>query len=375
MRARSDVIGPLGDYTGKTLRGLGEILGLLAGWTEGRSGKDFGMPDVYKGYEAREVGQEVVKRGIEAASAAALDLDPETLAADSLDADAAETLALAVIIQSWDFIRDGAWDRVDDGVLPLVLCNIERDHKFVPALRAILEEHGGDIDRTPVLNKLGSLEHHLAQYAREGRKIVEERGLDQNVDPGDLDPEEPISFDSMDDSLETKSPIRLETPEKKAPAPGETDKPQTIPQTMRSALDTEELRARIADDKAEAAGNAASKYRAFRRVGLVTIFVLAILAIVSLAPLLRIGAPPSLDTYEGYLPLSGVIRPSDGEVPYMVVMIRAEWDQMPEQQRTEGMQALFEHVNRVEKADYIIVRGRDGLDDARIDSNGVEHYR
>jgi hypothetical protein len=333
------------------------------------------MPDVYKGYEAREVGQGTVKRGIEAAAAAVMDLDPDTLTADSMDADTAETLALAVIIQSWDFIRDGAWDRVDEGVLPLVLSNIERDHQLIPPIRTILEEHGGDVDRAPVLNKLGSLEHHLAQYAREGRKHLEELGLDLNAVASDLDSDEPISFDSMDDSLETKSPVKLEPPKKKAPEPQEPGKPPTIPQTMRSALDTEELRARIADDKAEAAGNAAGKYQAFRRVGLVTIAVLAVLAIVSIVPLLRVGAPPTLGTYEGYLPLSGLIRPSDGDVPYMVVMIHPEWDQMPEQQRTEGMQALFEHVNQVEEIRYIVVRGRDGLDDARVDSNGVEHYR
>lgn len=333
------------------------------------------MPDVYKGYEARDLGKEAVKRGMEAAAAAALDLDPVAVTPETLDADAAEALALAVIIQSWDFIRDGAWDRVDEGILPLVLKNIERDHQLVPPLRTILEEHGGDIDRTPVLNKLSSLEHHLAQYAREGHKIIEERGLEPAADAGDLDSEEPLSFDSMDDSLEARAPVKLDPLEPEEPAPSKSDKPQTLGQTMRSALDTEEIRARKADDKAGASDKQRHRLRKFRQIGLVTIFVLLVLAILSIVPMLRFGAPPPMSTYADHLPIAGIIRPSDSNVPYMVIMVRREWDTMPQEQRTEGLQSLFDHVTQAEDVQYIVVRGRDGLDSARIDTGGVDHYR
>lgn len=335
------------------------------------------MPDVYKSYEARDLGQEAVQRGVKAAAAAAPGLDADTLTPEALDADAAEALALAVIIQSWDFIRDGAWDKVDEGVLPLVLSNIERDHRLVPPLREILEEHGGDVDRTPVLNKLGSLERHLAQYAREGRRLLDELGLEEVSESDDLDDDEPISFDSMGDLPEAAPPTKLDPPKapEPEPEPEEPSKPATIGQTMRSALNTEELRVRQADDKAADADVKADKLRRFRRVGFVTIGVLFCLAVVSILPMLRIGAPPSIGTYEDHLPITGVIRPSDSNVPYMVVMVGREWDGMPVQQRTTGLQSLFEHVLQNEEMQYIVVRSRDGLDSARIDSGGVDHYR
>lgn len=263
---RLRTIRPGEDYTEKTLRGFSEILGALDDWTNGRPGADFGLPDVYRDSDASDAGKEAVSKGMEAATELADTLEPADADPDKMDADTAETLALAVIIQTWDFIRGGAWDSVDVDVLPKVFGNVERDHRMVDPLRKILAEGDQGRDRAPVIAKLTSLERHLSQYTREGRKLMDELGIDEDSVSCDLSSDDnPISFDPMDDSGEPKSPLLLAARKltDSMSASSGSDRP-SIGQTMRTALDTEELRARTAGDKAVTAARKGDRLRKFR---------------------------------------------------------------------------------------------------------------
>ncbi len=339
------------------------------------------MPDVYRGYDAREAGQEAVARGMKAASALGNDLTPADVDPEEMDADTAEALALAVIIQTWDFIRGGAWENVDPDVLPMVYGNVERDFALVEPLRVILRDHAGDVDREPVITKLTSLERHLSQYTREGRKILDQLGIEEDSVSCDLsDSDNRISFDSMDDSGEIRSPIllaarKLTDSVTSVGGRASVDGRPSIGKTMRTALDTEEMRVRQADDKAARTARKTDRRRKFRLYGLVSIVILTVLAAVSIFPLLRIGAPPTIDTYAELVPIAGVIRPADDRVPHMIVIVNDDWDVMTEQQRTTRLQALFEQAHQVENTNYIVVRNRRGFDSARVDSVGVTHYR
>ena len=90
---------------------------------------------------------------------------------------------------------------------------------------------------------------------------------------------------------------------------------------------------------------------------------------------MRIGAPPSIDTYAELVPIAGVIRPADDRVPHIIVIVSDDWETMPQEQRTQRLQELFELSHQVENTNYIIVRNRRGFDSARVDSVGVTHYR
>ena len=156
------------------------------------------MPRVYP--EGRVLDNK--RYDIGAAIAELLDDDtpitPDGLHPDRIETDAAEAVALAIVVQGWEFIRARGWDEVATGDFGDSLLQMERSVVMLDPLAELLECHPQGGDRAPILKALASSARHLRQSVREGRRLAAEEpaahGQDLPDQPLDVAP----SFDSLD---------------------------------------------------------------------------------------------------------------------------------------------------------------------------------
>ena len=350
------------------MRGLDDILEDLLDWATGRSIEGFVLPQVYHSREAREDKRVALRDKVPDAISRSRHLDTAAIDLEGMDADTAEAIGLAVIIQVYDFLRDGAWEAVDNDHLIGPLTELRRDLGLLPPLMRLLEQDAADSDRSPVVKKLVGLQKHLLLLVREGKERAVRR-TDMLDDEDSEIPESLTSFDSVPDSDSLGDDDDDDDNDDDAMvAAMATDFQDRVKDALEVANGLETA-ARQPGPGEE--GTIARVRRHARRVAPLIVGVLLICALVSVWPLLSRRTLPTVDDYSEFLPVLGLSRPVDTDRE-LVLVVDARWNAMGEAQRIDGARTLFEFARDAEGMFTVIVRDQQGLDVAQATAAGVE---
>jgi len=332
------------------LRGLTDILGDLRAWTQRREPEGFVLPQVYHDGDTRRQKREALTRGVEGALEAVDHLTPESCV--ELDGDAAEAFGLAVILQVYEFFRSGGWDAIDDDDLSWTFARLEYAQCLTEPLTEQLNDPEDESDRRAVAAKLESTVKHLNQVVKEGKAVMENRGVEPDPDDFGSLP----SFDPVPDQHDAPKSTTLTA----AAPPTQETVEEAIGESTRQQQDQHQRR--------EAKIEASSRLRErVRYAGLAMIPLLVALAVYSLWPFLTAKTTPRVDDYSDILPVHFVSR-IGGEAPYTVFVVAEDWEQQDSDQRLVDLQTLYGRASVMESTTSIVIRDTDGLDLARVDN-------
>ena len=337
------------------LRGLSRYLGDLLAWTLRREPEGFVLPQVYVDRESREHKREALVGGVEGALAAVDELTPDDCG--GLDGDVSEALALAIILQAYEFFQSGGWDGVERERLSWALSRLEHTQALAGPLGVKLASEPDEALRASILRKLESTATHLNQVVKEGQELLAE----QEVDPDSDEHEDLPSFDPVPDEHETPSASDVRsTPSASDVRSDRREEPLGI---VLAQSRSRERRTKRAEAKRQSAH--ARLRRAIRISGFALIPVLAALALFSLRPLLPGGKAPRVDKYADLLPIQHVIRIQDSDEAIFIVS--PSWTSLEQERQLNDLTALYERANEVEAADSIVIRDTQGRDLARVE--------
>jgi len=331
---------------GQALRGLTDILFDLQTWTQRREPAGFVLPNVYPDIRTRDEKRSDLAPGVENALSTVDDLTPKVCS--SLDADTAEVVGLAIVIQVYEFLRDGGWEAVVADELAWALARLEYVKQLLIPIGLLLDQHPGDADRSLILRKLGAMSKHLNQIVREGRWFMDELGIDPDPDAvGELP-----SFDPVPDEHETPAWMSRES---------------TIGDSLEEVLSENRRRALEAQEAAAAKKRVIARRRAqLRIVGLLLIPALSILAVFSILPLLKLGTPAPVKTYTDIVPVQYMFH-VDAARPCTVFVVDESWDHRSPDRQLEDLLTLHRRVSGDGASTSIVIRNGDGLDLARVE--------
>ena len=344
-----------------SLRGLTDILGDLRAWTEQREPHGFVLPQVYHDRGTRKNKQEVLARGVEGALAVGGDLTPDQCG--ELDPDSGEALALAVILQAYEFFRNRGWDGIDASELTWTLSRLKHAQDLIDPLMTLLSEQPGASDRQAVIDKLEATGKHLNQAVKEGTQVVGDHG--DELETGELG--SLPSFDSFPDSVDELLGDEMLEPSTQSQeierASAETQRDESV----EAALDESERREKVKRDHQEERHHAATRRQnRLRYVGPAMLPVLVALALLSVWPWLKSGSNPKMDDYSDIVPVQHVIR-IRGEAPRTVFVVAEGWDRLDSNRQLQDLMTLYDRAQALEDATTIVVRDATGLDLARVE--------
>jgi hypothetical protein len=353
----------------RVLRGLHHILTDLRDWADQRPPSELVVPRVYPEGRILDNKRYDLQPAIDALLDEKPDLVPELVDPDRMDTDAAEAVALAIVVQGWEFIRGGGWDDVDEGDFGETLACMERSAIMLDPLKDLLECHAQGGDRSPILKALSSSGHHLRQSVREGRRQSADQPAHDGSGIEESRLDAPPSFDSLDSiSDEALSATRKESRtatqrlrERLALVRKRLKKKKREREREREAArtSTEPQSAAFVAERVSSTGR--------RRLRIASVFLLAALlglAGVSAYPLLGQWAIPAPVDYSSPLGIAGIMR-LQGDDPVVVFMVGQAWDDMSDGDRILNVTDLARQAASTEAAESIVVRDVRGYDVAR----------
>ncbi len=330
-------------------------------------------------------------RGLSRARAGVRFIAPERINPDELDSDTAESMALGLIIQGYEFLElpaDATWRAQD-------VKRARIAYKLMKRLEPFLQAHPAGADRSVTVEGMSDV--------RAGLKLTLKGGATK---PSKSDAATPDAVDvpeeASDDEIEVTGEFGMlgrETedtldavigPEVESLAELASEDsldqiltgeiPEDPIQEPASAVeelaeeDQENLIARAVDSSPPEPGSAtllpAMSSSRFQIAATLVLVLLAATALVSLVPRLMTAAAPSVDSYGEHLPVIGMVRLAEPE-PTLVLIVDESWDRLSDPERRSKVLAAFELAQDRESVGVLVVRDERGRDAVRATADGV----
>ncbi len=367
------------------MRNISAILQDLESWRRGQCPADRVAPLGQATEDERVRMRLTLERGLARARAGVRYISPSRIDPEQIDSDTAESIALGLVVQVYEFL-----DLPDDAVVE------DRDvkrlriaYRLMKRLEPLLVAHPAGADRRPTVQLMqaqraartralprgaatGGGGGRAAEAPAERPEPIEEFTDDAEV-TGEFDLAEDDPESTLDQLLgEGRPPRPSDLKDSLDQILGE-EIPSDVPDGRFTTLDPpedqpQELIARAvdsADQPPTAAQVQPQGNPRFQLVAIGVLLLLAVAALASLVPRLMSAVGPSVDSYSELVPAVGMIRLAEPE-PTLVLIVDERWDVMAGADRTKGALAAYELGVEREGIRTLIVRDDRGHEAARV---------
>jgi len=360
------------------------ILSELKTWSAGRAEDSFILPIRLDTAQDISDVRTVVSQGTDSLTDNIDSIKSEDVTAEQLPCEAADVLALCILLQGSEFLRehgkDGTGCPKDDFKL------LVNSYRLIKATKDVLVTQPELPHRLTLVRTLAELRSRLKpiinQRIKKSRKRAEQRiklgpngedlmigsatdsidtTIDFSIDESiDMDLSVPVEEEGFSDELLTGG--ELPVPADRSPRPS-AKKTTTIEPTYESpsiggratgfeaSLSVYDLDAAVA--------------RRRRIVAMIVAGAFLAVALGIQVPRWFLSRPPAMSNYTEHLPVTGLVR-KKGDDPSVVFMVDESWDDLTATAKNAGLEALYMEAHKREEVTRVVVRTTDGTDRAHI---------
>lgn len=339
---------------------LSDVLDTLDAWAGGTAPEDFVFPLVLESTDELNAYRSALRNGGEPLRARLDDLTPDHIAEGALTTEEQTALALALLIQGYQIVRD---HRERPRTIPRDVFRISRRaYRLLKVLGPVIAGDEGDLDWSSLARTVTdcrrSMKPLIAERLRASRERAEARKMGDavssvsiaaNIPGGPVThrPDETALDALFEDTMDTDLATELAAETQDFPVARKTPK-TTIsaePIPMVAAATREQRRTRTT-------------------TGIAILGVLLVIAAITFVPRM-LQSSPRAGVYEEFVPVRGVVRLRNAPEE-MIVLLDDRWDEVPTGERKDALRGLYDRANRIEDVTKITVRDARGKDSALI---------
>jgi len=341
------------------IAGLTELLDTLDAWADGTAPEDFVFPLVLESTDELNAYRSALRDGGEPLRARLDDLTPDHIAEGALTIEEQTALALALLIQGYQIVRD---HRNDPRHIPRGVFRISRRaYRMLKVLGPAIAGDEGDLDWSSLARTVTecrrSMKPLIAERLRASRERAEARKMGDavsSIDTAANIPGGPVAHRPEETALNALFEETMDTD-----LLAEMSETQELPGARRTPKST------ISVEPVPMAAAATREHRRTRTTtGIAIVGVLLVIAAITFLPRM-LQSSPRAGVYEEFVPVRGVVRLRDAPEE-MIVLLDDRWDVVPTGEREDALRGLYNHANRIEDITKITVRDARGQDAALI---------